>query len=91
MSKDLSDPFVVVKIDDFCSKCRKPTKEEMEEAKEIKRKIEEHDAKMKKLQLELHNQMKQRPECKHIVKLDEGGWMYNIRFCYSCGQGLGVI
>jgi hypothetical protein len=32
-----------------------------------------------------------RGKCKHSLIHDEKGWMYDIRSCLLCGEGLGVI
>lgn len=30
-------------------------------------------------------------KCPHNIVVDERGWMYDFRYCYTCGCGLGVI
>lgn len=29
--------------------------------------------------------------CDHSIVSDEPGWMYDIRSCYICGEGLGTV
>lgn len=40
-----------------------------------------------KLAETLHAQGK----CPHNIVVDESGWLYEFRSCYTCGAGLGVI
>lgn len=30
-------------------------------------------------------------KCPHNIVYDERGWMYDFRYCFTCGRGLGVI
>lgn len=30
-------------------------------------------------------------ECGHELFIDEPGWMYDVRYCALCGEGLGAI
>lgn len=36
---------------------------------------------------ELHKQGK----CPHTIVIDEYGWLYDMRSCYTCGKGLGIV
>jgi len=33
----------------------------------------------------------ERGACPHSIVNDEKGWMYDYRYCVTCGKGLGVI
>ncbi len=30
-------------------------------------------------------------QCPHNIVRDERGWLYDFRFCVTCGSGLGII
>jgi hypothetical protein len=30
-------------------------------------------------------------KCPHTIVYDEAGWPYDIRVCYTCGEGRGLI
>ena len=40
-----------------------------------------------KIAQELHDQGK----CPHNICIDEEGWPYDYRFCYTCGKGKGLV
>jgi hypothetical protein len=87
----ISEPFVEVPREDFGSTCRKPTKKEMEAAKKLKTSYNEINARIKHLRAEADRLEARLPKCEHIVRVDQPGWLYDFRSCYSCNAGLGAI
>ncbi len=41
--------------------------------------------------IELAKHLHSLGKCPHNVVLDEEGWLYDFRSCYTCGKGLGTV
>lgn len=82
-----SRPFVEVR-GPTSSINRKPTKEELKVAKELRSKLTALKKKKAKIVAEIQLLEK---SCTHTVSVDSAGWPYDSRSCYSCGESQGLI
>lgn len=83
----VSDVFVEVP-EKVGSSCRVPTEKEKRVGTILKGEIAAKRMAFENAESELK---RVQARCKHILRVDEDGFMYDIRTCWVCGANLGLI
>lgn len=83
-----STPFVEVKGKYGDESIHEATKEEIQAAKALKKDLEYLRQQRNKLDKQIETMEK---TCRHTVSVDTAGWPYDIRSCFACGAGQGLV